>query len=139
MQVEPLSPRQANAQAAFESSPFARVTLDPQSLEMLLDQKPLQTAAVTIANAGGVKGHFHVCSDFLPDWMRLEGDDRGDLGPGEKAGVGLVFDVAKAEAAAEKESNGAPGPRKACAMLTVEVDGGGSGTILPIECSFGDV
>lgn len=138
MEVESLSPRRAAAQAAFESTPFAKVTLDPPSLEMLLDQKPLQLAAVTIANTGGVKGKFHVREDSLPEWMRLEGSDMGELGPGETAEIGIVVDVAEAEAAAEKESNGGSGsgPRQACAMLMVEVDGGGSGTFLPVVGMF---
>eukprot|EP00903_Cladosiphon_okamuranus_P017359 g15992.t1 len=137
MAVEPISPRRAAAQAAFESTPFARVTLEPPSLEMVLDQKPLQSSAVTITNAGGLKGKFHVCKDSLPDWMRLDGSDKGELGPGEAVEIGIVVDVAEAEAAAEKESNG--GPRQACAMLRVEVDGGGSGTFLPVVGTIGDV
>eukprot|EP00752_Nemacystus_decipiens_P012707 g11259.t1 len=136
MEVESLSPRRAAAQAAFESTPFAKVTLDPPSLEMLLDQKPTQSAAVAITNTGGLKGKFHVCMDSLPDWMRLDGSDRGELGPGETVEIGVVVDVAEAEAAAEKESNGGPGPRQACAMLMVEVDGGGSGTFLPVFGTF---
>ena len=136
MEVESLSPRRAAAQAAFQSTPFAKVTLDPPSLEMLLDQKPLQSSAVTIANSGGVKGKFHVREDSLPKWMRLEGSDKGELGPGETVKIGLVVDVAAAEAAAEEERNGQSGPRQACAMLMVEVDGGGSGTFLPVVGTF---
>lgn len=137
MEVEPLSPRRAAAQAAFESTPFARVVLEPTALVLVLDQKPLHSAAVTIANAGGMKGKFHVCKDSLPDWISLDGNDRGELRPGEAVEIGVVVDVAEAEAAAEQESNG--GPRQACAVLRVEVDGGGSGTFLPVVCTFSDV
>lgn len=136
VEVEPLSPREAAAQAAFESTPFARVVLEPPALVLVLDQKPLQSAAVTIANAGGLKGKFHVCKDSLPDWMTLDSSDRGELGPGETVEIGVVVDVAEAEAAAEKESSGEP--RQACAFLRVEVDGGGSGTFLPVVGTFGD-
>lgn len=139
MEVESLSlsPRRAAAQVAFESTPFARVTLEPPALEMVLEPMPLQSATVTIANAGGLKGRFHVCKDSLPDWMSLDGDDRGELGPGETVEIRVEVAVADAQAAAEKESNS--GPRQAYAMLRVEVDGGGSGTFLPVVCTFSDL
>lgn len=137
MEVESLSPRRAAAQAAFESTPFARVVLEPPALVLVLDGKPLQSAAVSIANAGGMKGKFHVCEDSLPAWMSLDGNDRGELGPGEKVEIGIIVDVAEAEAGAENGSDG--GSRQACAVLRVEVDGGGSGTFLPVVCTCRDV
>jgi len=140
MEVQPLSPRRAAEQAAFEATPFSRIVLDPPALELLLDRKPFQTAMTKITNAGGKKGKFHVCKDGLPRWMRLKGSEHGELRPGEMAEIGMVINVAEAEEEAKKESNGGGAGRQpsACALLRVEVDGGGSGTLLSVLCTFSD-
>jgi len=97
IEVQPLSPRRAAAEAAFEATPFSRIVLDPPALELLMDRKPFQTAMAKITNAGGKKGKFHVCKDGLPGWMSLEGSQQGELGPGEMAEIRIVIDVAEAE------------------------------------------
>ncbi|CAM9474706.1 unnamed protein product [Ectocarpus fasciculatus] len=141
--VEPLSPRRAAAKAACELSPFARVVLDPPTLVLALDQRPSLSAVTEISNTGGIKGTFHVCKDSLPGWISLDGNERGELEPGEKVEIAIVIDAAEAEAAARKESNndGSESDKHrpaACAVLRVEVDGGGSGTMLPVVCNLGD-
>lgn len=140
MDVEPLSPQKAAAKAVFESVPFAKIVLDPPALVLELDQMPLRSAVTEISNVGGMEGAYHVCKDSLPGWMSLDGNERGKLGPGEKAEICIVIDAAaaaaEAEAASAKEPNG--GPRQAFAVLPVEVDGGGSGTLLSVVCMVGE-
>ncbi|CAM9274896.1 unnamed protein product [Ectocarpus sp. 12 AP-2014] len=140
--VEPLSPRRAAAKAASELSPFARVVLEPPTLVLVLDQTPSLSAVTEISNTGGIKGTFHVCKDSLPGWISLDGSERGELEPGEKVEIAIVIDAAEAEAAARRESNNDSERDThrpaACAVLRVEVDGGGSGTMLPVVCDLGD-
>lgn len=142
VKVEPRSPRRTAAKAACDRSPFARVVMEPPTLILALDQTPSLSTVTEICNTGGVKGTFHVCKDSLPGWMSLDGNERGELEPGEKVEIAIVIDAAEAEAAARKESNndsesGTHRPA-ACAVLRVEVDGGGSGTMLPVVCNLGD-
>lgn len=140
--VEPLSPRRAASKTASELSPFARVVLRPPTLVLVLDQTPSLSAVTEISNTGGIKGTFHVCKDSLPGWISLDGSERGELEPGEKVEIAIVIDAAEAEAAARKESNNDSESDThrpaACAVLRVEVDGGGSGTMLPVVCNLGD-
>ncbi|CAM9139890.1 unnamed protein product [Ectocarpus sp. 12 AP-2014] len=141
--VEPLSPRRAAAKAESELSPFARVVLEPPTLVLVLDQTPSLSAVTEISNTGGIKGTFHVCKDSLPGWISLDGSERGELEPGEKVEIAIVIDAAEAEAAARIESNNDSESDThrpaACAVLRVEVDGGGSGTMLPVVCNLGDI
>lgn len=133
MEVEPLSPQKTVAKAAFESVPFAKVVLDPPALVLELDETPFLSAVTAISNIGGVQGVYHVCKDSLPGWISLDGNERGSLEPGEKVEIGIVIDAVQAKADLAKEPDGAP--RQACAVLPVEVDGGGSGTLLSIVCN----
>lgn len=136
MEVEPLSPPKAAAKAAFESVPFAKVVLDPPAVVLELDERPLLSAVTAISNVGGMEGVYHVCKDSLPDWISLDGNERRKLGPGERVEIGIVVDAAQARVAAGNEPGG--GPRQACAVLPVEVDGGGSGTLLSVVCMVDD-
>ncbi|CAB1120216.1 unnamed protein product [Ectocarpus sp. CCAP 1310/34] len=140
--VEPLSPRRTASIAASKLSPFARVVLEPPTLVLILDQTPSLSAVTEISNTGGIKGAFHVCKDSLPGWISLDGSELGELEPGEKVEITIVIDAAEAEAAARKESNSDSESDThrpaACAVLRIEVDGGGSGTMLPVVCNLGD-
>lgn len=138
LEVEALSPQKTATKAGFESEsvPFAKVVLDPPALVLELDQMPVLSAVTAISNVGSVEGVYHVCKDTLPDWISLDGNDRGKLGPGEKVEIGIVVDAAQARASVGKELDGSPG--QACAVLPVEVDGGGSGTLLSVVCMVSD-
>ncbi|CAM9317650.1 unnamed protein product, partial [Hapterophycus canaliculatus] len=138
MEVEPISPQEAAGEATVKSKPVARVVLDPPALVLTVDRTPLMSTEVGILNAGGMTGKYHVCKDTLPGWMSLEGNERGELGPGEKVEISIVVDAAEAEAAAGKELGGGPRTEDLCAVLRVEVDGGGSGTLLPVVCVLGE-
>lgn len=142
IEAEPLSPTSAAAAAAFESVPFPAVTLDPPALVLVLTPALHHASAVAeLRNAGGLGGRYHVCKDSLPRWMKLDGDGRWELGPGEKAELGVVVDAAAAEAAVGEEQRGKTGAHHrpaACAVLRVEVDQGGSGALLPVVCMFAD-
>lgn len=138
MEVKSHSPRRAAGETAIESKSVARVVLDPPALVLTLDQTPLLSTDVEIRNDGGTVGKYHVCGDSLPGWLSLEGNERGELRPGEKVEIGIVVDAAEAEAAAGKEVGSGPGAEDLCAVLRVEVDGGGSGTLLPVVCMLGD-
>lgn len=143
IEAEPLNPRKAASATILESTPFPRVTLDPPALALTLDGTRPHAVAVEICNDGGVGGEYHVCKNSLPAWASLrEGNARGKLGPGEKTELGIVVDVAAVVAAVGEESNGATGQvhrrPSACAVLRVEVDGGGSGALLPVVCTVAD-
>lgn len=138
MGVEPLSPRKAATEAAFESTPFPRVVLDPPSLSFTLDRMPVLSAVVEIKNAGGTTGTYHVCKGSLPGWMRLENNEKGELLPGETIEIGITVDAVSAEAAAGKGPNGRPRKEGACAVLRVGIDAGGAGALLPVVCVLGD-
>ena len=138
IEAEPLSPRRAAAAAVFESDPFPRVTLEPPALVLALDGSPSVSATARITNVGGSGGEYHVCKDSLPAWMSLSGNGRGELGPGEEAELGLVVDAALAGDAAAGDgparSRQAQDPPADCAVLRVEVDGGGEGALFPVMC-----
>ncbi|CAN0165266.1 unnamed protein product [Scytosiphon promiscuus] len=131
MGVESVRSMSADMDAEPKPKCVARVVLDPPALVLTLDQTPLLSATVEIRNAGGLPGKFHVCKDDLPGWMTLEGDDRGEIQPGEKVDIVVVVDASKAVAAAGKDVE------DLCAVLQVEADGGGSGTMLPVVCMVG--
>lgn len=138
IEAEPLSPRRATAAAVFESDPFPRVTLEPPALVLALDGSPSVSATSRITNVGGSGGEYHVCKDSLPAWMSLVGSGRGELGPGEEAKLDLVVDAALARHAAAGDgparSRQAQDPPAVCAVLRVEVDGGGEGALFPVLC-----
>ncbi|CAM9934305.1 unnamed protein product [Scytosiphon promiscuus] len=136
MGVEPLSPREAATEAAFGSTPFPRIVLDPPSLSFALDRTPV-SAAVEVTNTGGMEGKYHVCRESLPGWMRLDNNQKGTLRPGETAEISIFIDALAAEAAAAKELDGRPLKESACAVLRVEVDAGGLGVLLPVSCMHG--
>lgn len=141
IEAEPLSPRRAAAAAAFESTPFARVVVDPPVLVLVLNGMPFPAAVAEVSNTGGMAGEYHVCKDSLPGWMSLDGNGRGELGPGQKTELGIVVDAAAADAAAGSELNGselAQHRPAACAVLRLEVEGGGSGTLLAVVCMVAD-
>lgn len=138
MGVEPLSPGRAATEAAFESTPFPQVVLEPPSLSLTFGRAPVVSAIVQIKNTGGMGGKYHVCKGSLPGWMRLDNNRRGELGPGEAVELGITVDAPAAEAAAVEELDGRPRKEGACAVLRVEVDAGGSGTLLPVVCIHGD-
>lgn len=131
--MEPLSPRRAAAAAAFESSPFPRVTLDPPALVLSSNGTSSSIAMVEVSNAGGLAGEYHVCKDSVPSWMTIDGAGRGNLGPGEKAALRIVVDPAAAKVAARENGCAQTQNRPAaCAVLRVEAEGGAPGMLLPV-------
>lgn len=82
-----------------------------------------------------------MCKDSVPGWLTLDAAGEGELGPGEKGVLGVVVDAVAAEAAALEEGDRGGQMQNrpaACAVLRVEVDGGGSGSLLPVVCILAD-
>lgn len=129
IEAEPLSPGRAAALAAYEDTPFPVITLNPAAISVSIPATEVEVAT-EVKNEGGVGGEYHVCDDTVPKWMKLE-NRRGTLAPGETTQLGIVVDAT----AAAEEAAAMPGPTP-CAVLRVDVDGGGTGMLLPVICSF---
>lgn len=138
IEAEPLSPSRAAALAAYEDTPFPVITLNPAAISVSIPATevevttPATEVEVTteMRNEGGAAGEYHVCDSTVPKWMKLE-NGRGSLAPGETAQLCIVVDAT----AVAEEAAAIPAPTP-CAVLRVDVDGGGTGILLPITCSF---
>lgn len=137
IEAEPLSPIEADAESSFDSAPFPRLAVDPPAIVVVLNGAPSLSETAYITNTGGKSGRYHLCADSCPEWMSLDGSWSGELQPGEKVQLSIVVDTPAAETVAE--NRGGHGKElheqsAACAVLRVEVDGGGAGTLLPVVC-----
>lgn len=103
-------------------------------------------AVIVVSNTGGVRGSFHLTGESRPAWLKWEGTGRGSLSPGERAELRLSIDVEAAEEVASRSSAGVAESAEArdatlsaCAVLRIEADGGGSGVLLPVTCTFAEI
>ena len=149
IEAEPLSPTKPTAATAFEATPYPKIALAPPAAAIRCEAMAPATVDIEIKNNGGAAGEYHICDDTVPEWMSLDENCRGNLAPGETARLVITVDKDGAAAAAVAVAAMATGreivghepigeQQSACAVLRVEVDSGGSGSLLPIVCSFDD-
>lgn len=129
IEAEPLSPSMAAALAAYEDTPFPVITLNPATISVSIPATEVEVTT-EVKNEGGAAGEYRVCENTVPQWMKLE-NRGGTLAPGETTQLGIVVD-----ATAVAEEAAAMPATTPCAVLRVDVDGGGMGILLPVICSF---